>query len=349
MTFAAVSNWLFSTEFLIAAGVFFTVYLALKATASIVLRQATRFSKQTDIIWDDILIDFVESLSKFLFIVVSLSVATRFIVLSDVWQGRVDTTMIVLTLVAIILSLQQFLVRVIRIILRRRAPEDSQEAARSMADFLGIIVRVLLWAIGLVMILQNLGFKVTALLGSLGVLGIAVGFALQNVLSDFFAFFSIYFDKPFEVGDFIMVGDTGGTVKHIGIKSTRISTLRGEELVISNKQLTETAVHNFKKLETRRVLFTFGVEYGTPLKKVQLIPELVTEIAQQVADIDFKRVHLVNLGDSALEFEVEYYVTTQEYLRSVEVQHQINMQLMEVFAKHKISFAFPTQTIHLEK
>lgn len=181
---------------------------------------------------------------------------------------------------------------------------------------------------------------------------IVIGFALQHMLSDFFSAFSIYFDRPFEIGDFIIVGDYAGTVTKIGMKSTRMQLLQGEELVLSNKELTTASIRNFKKMNRRRIAFKFGVTYDTPLKKLKKIPEIIKDIIdpkklEYVYKLD--RVHFIEFGDFSLNFEVVYYMNTKDYTKYRDTQQEINFKIMEAFEKEGIEFAYPTQTIFLNK
>ena len=181
---------------------------------------------------------------------------------------------------------------------------------------------------------------------------IVIGFALQHVLSDFFSAFSIYFDRPFEIGDFIIVGDFAGTVKKIGMKSTRLQLLQGEELVLSNKELTTSSIRNFKKMKKRRITFGFGVTYDTNLKKLKKIPEIIKSIIdpEKLQDIDrLDRVHFTEFGDFSLNFEIIYYMKSQDYLKYRDTQQEINFKIKEAFEKEGIEMAFPTQTIFLNK
>lgn len=179
--------------------------------------------------------------------------------------------------------------------------------------------------------------------------GIAIALALQNVLGDVFSAFSIYFDRPFEVGDFINVGEYSGTVKRIGIKSTRLQLLQGEELVISNRQLTTTSIRNFKKLTKRRAVFTLSVAANTPLKKLKRIPTIIEEIITSIDLIEFERVHFVEFGEFSYNFEVVYYIKTPNYAKYLKTREEINFAIIEAFEKENIVMPFPTQTIFLQK
>jgi small-conductance mechanosensitive channel len=196
------------------------------------------------------------------------------------------------------------------------------------------------------------GIDLTGLAVGGAATAIVIGFALQHVLSDFFSAFSIYFDRPFEIGDFIIVGEYAGTVKKIGMKSTRVELLQGEELVLSNKELTTASVRNFKKMNKRRIEFSFGVTYNTPVKKLKKILDIVktvidSEKLKYVHKLD--RVHFTEFGDFSLNFNVIYYMNTKDYVKYRDTQQEINFAIKEAFEKEGIEMAFPTQTIFLEK
>jgi small-conductance mechanosensitive channel len=205
------------------------------------------------------------------------------------------------------------------------------------------IATVLIWILAGLIIAQNLGYQLSVVLGGLGLGGLAVAFAVQNVLADVFSSVSIYFDRPFKIGDYIVVGQDGGVVKKIGIKSTRLQTLQGEELVISNKELTESRVSNYKKMMTRRVVIHTGFEYSTPTKILKKIPKIFEDIISKQKHATFGRSHLKTLGEYSLEFETVYTVNTSEYSIYMDTQHTINLTLLDEFKKQKIEVAFPTQ------
>jgi len=219
-------------------------------------------------------------------------------------------------------------------------------AAGAAADMITMLATIVLWLLGALLVLSNLGIEVTSLLAGLGIGGIAVAFALQGVLSDLFASFSIYFDKPFRVGDFVVLGADSGTVERIGIKSTRIRTLQGEELVVSNTELTTARVQNFKKMNERRISSQFGITYETPQEKVAEINGVVERIFEDISTARLDRVHFINFGDSALIFELVYYIESAEYADYLAAQQQFNFTLMERFAEMGVEFAYPTQTVY---
>ncbi len=189
----------------------------------------------------------------------------------------------------------------------------------------------------------------TGAIVGLGVGGIAIAFALQNTLSDFFSAFSIFLDRPFEIGDFINVGEFNGTVKSIGVKSTRLKLLSGEELVISNKELTTASVRNYRKLEKRRIAFNIGVTYDTQTEKLKKIPQIITDIIKSAENAEFERVHFTEFGDCSLKFLISYYVTTSDYAAYLDTQQSINFAIREAFEHEGIDMAFPTSTVYLKK
>lgn len=228
---------------------------------------------------------------------------------------------------------------------------EHEQIDQTIVSFAKIIFKVLLWLLVALFILQNLGLQITALLGGLGIAGLAIAFAFQKILEDIFSFFLIYFDKPFKVGDYIMVGTDAGTVKNIGMRMTSLTTPGGQELLISNRELTNSRIQNFKKMKKRRVVFSFALSYENSMTKLETAKLIVREtfavLASEKAQLD--RVHLKELADSALLFEVAYDVLSREYTEFMDLQEKINFSLLKAFAKEKISLAYPTQTIKLQK
>jgi len=212
-----------------------------------------------------------------------------------------------------------------------------------------VVVKILVWSVGLLLLFSNLGYNVTTILTGLGIGGIAIALAAQNILGDLFNYFVIFFDRPFEVGDFITVDDKKGTVENIGIKTTRIRSITGEQLIIANSNLTGSRIHNFKRLESRRVVFKLGVVYGLPLEKLRMIPGMVREIIEQSSPVRFDRVHFASYGDFSLNFEVVFFVDTPDYNQYMDILQEINFGIYARFAAEKIDFAFPTQTLVVDR
>ncbi len=204
-----------------------------------------------------------------------------------------------------------------------------------------------IWVVALLLLLDNLGVNITTLVASLGIGGIAVALALQNILGDLFASLSIAMDKPFLVGDFIVVDDLMGTVRHIGLKTTRIKSLGGEELVFSNNDLLKSRVRNYKRMAERRVVFGFGVTYDTPPETLESLVAAVRRIIEAKDGTRFDRAHFKNFGASNLDFEAVYCILSADYNAFMDAQQRINLALLRHCNEHGINFAFPTQTIHV--
>jgi len=228
----------------------------------------------------------------------------------------------------------------------KRGKDISLE--RSLNGILKVI-KIIIWALAIIFFLDNLGFKISAVIAGLGIGGVAVALAAQAILGDLFSYFAILFDRPFEVGDFIILGDYLGTIEHIGIKTTRIRSLSGEQLVFSNTDLTKSRLRNYKRMGKRRVVFKFGVTYQTTLEQLKTIPGIIENIIKGVKDTAFDRAHFFSYADFSLIFEVVYYVMSRDYNKYMDIQQEINFAIKKEFEARGIEFAYPTQTLYLTK
>lgn len=209
-----------------------------------------------------------------------------------------------------------------------------------------VLIKVLIWGAGFIMLLDNLGYNVTTIIAGLGVGGIAIALAAQNILSDLFSYLVIFFDKPFEIGDFIVVGNTGGVIERIGIKTSHLRSLDGQQLVMPNAELVKSTIHNYKRMERRRVVSSIGVVYNTSTVHLRQLPGMLQEIVR-TAGATFDRAHLKSFGDFSINFEYVYYIETPDYLIYMNTVQNINLAVFEKFEKEGIEFAFPSQTIYL--
>lgn len=234
----------------------------------------------------------------------------------------------------------------IEMALAHTSASESERAARHMLAMVG---KGILWILAILLLLSNLGINITSLIAGLGIGGVAIAFALQNILSDLFSSFAIYFDKPFEIGDFIIVGEQMGTVERIGIKTTRLRALQGEEIVIANRELTSTRIQNFKKMRERRIQMDIGITYETPRKTLASLPEKIKSVLSAVDAIRIDRVHFAGFGDSSLNFQLVYYVQSGDYTDYMNRQQEINLALVELFEKENVSFAYPTRMVYTAK
>lgn len=231
----------------------------------------------------------------------------------------------------------------------RRENLADEAGSASTLNVVGLIAKGIVWTIVLLLVLDNLpGVQVTTLIASLGIGGIAIGLAVQNILVDLFASLSIALDKPFVIGDFIIVGDYRGTVEHVGLKSTRIRSISGEQLVFGNSDLLGSRIQNFKRMVRRRVAFKVGVTYQTTPEQLVAVPEKLRQIVEAQENTTFDRAHFQEFGDFSLIFEVVYFVEEPDYIVYMDTQQAINLEIMRYFQEVGIEFAYPTQTVLLE-
>lgn len=320
--------------------------LLLRTLRRLLLTRLARTAPGSDTCIDDFFVEILTATRFLLAGAIALYVATRFLSLPPALALLVDRAFIGLLL----LQSGLWANRGLEFWLRQRFArnDDGNDGARAMTrSLLSFLGRIALWALVLLLILDNMGLNVTALVASLGIGGIAVALAVQNILGDLFASLSIAIDKPFVIDDFIIVDDLMGTVEHVGLKTTRIRSLSGEQIIFSNNDLLKSRIRNYKRMQERRALFAVGVTYDTSVELLEKIPELLREAIEAQDGVRFDRAHFKSFGPSSLDFEAIYYVLQPEILRYMDAQQAINLQLLRSFAHHGIEFAFPTQTLHL--
>ncbi len=319
------------------------VMLGVHTLRHLALNRLTRLVKTTDTVIDDLLVDVLSATRILLSVAVGLYSATHFLALPMALEKVVNRVFISL----IILQSGFWATRALDFWLRQRfAAEDdgSQAMTRSMLSFLG---RLLGWALVGLLILDNLGLNVTALVTSLGIGGIAVALAVQNILGDIFASLSIAIDKPFVIGDFIIVDELMGTIEHVGLKTTRVRSLSGEQIIFSNNDLLKSRIRNYKRMQERRAVFSIGVTYDTQPQQLEAIPSLIKQAIDACEQARFDRAHFKGFGAFSLDFEAVYYVLQPDYNVYMTIQQTVNLALVREFAERKIAFAFPTQTLHI--
>lgn len=269
-------------------------------------------------------------------------VATRGIEHGPRWE-RIADALLLTALTFISISLVYNLARLaMDISLKRRGLNLSEHNSRALLP----IFKAVTWLVALAFLLDNFGFKISTLLAGLGVAGVAVGFAAQAVLGDLFSYFAILFDRPFRIGDFIVLDTLRGNIEHIGLKTTRIRSLDGEQIVLSNSDLTAARLHNYQRMYRRRILFGFGVIYQTPADKLEALPGMVRGVIEAVNLATLDRVHFKRFGDSSLDFEVVYFVESPDYNIYMDVQQAINLGLVRAFEAEGVDFAYPTRTLY---
>ena len=271
--------------------------------------------------------------------------STKILTLSDTLAKIIDT----IVLAFIMLVIAMFVSSVVTYFFRRYWDNKIKEDENNKLAFKWItgFAKAVIWGIVLVLFLDNVGVEITSLVTGLGIGGIAIAFAAQAILGDVFCFFTIFFDKPFEIGDFIIAGEQMGTVEHIGVKTTRLRSLNGEQMIFSNTDLTNSRIQNYKTMEQRRVRFTLGVTYDTPHEKLKEIPDLIKSIVEEVPDTVFGRTHFSSYGAYSLNFEIVYYIVGSDYDKYMDINQTVNLRIKEEFGRIGVEFAFPTQTIDL--
>lgn len=331
---------------LVALGAAVVVFLVLRVLKGVVHGKVTRLSARTATDVDDLVAGLIHRIKPFFLFAVSLFAGSKALRLSEKADGLLGQ-------IVLIAGIFQGVIWVSAIfdyaIGRARAgKEETEPQDRSKIAALGFLFRLVLWSVALMLALDNLGIKVTALVAGLGVGGIAVALAVQNLLGDLFASLSIVMDRPFVIGDFIVVDDFKGTVEHVGLKTTRLRGLGGEQLVFANSDLLKSRIRNYNRMEERRIAFTIGVVYRTPAEKLERIPAIIREIVEAQANCRFDRSHFASYGDFSLNFETVYYVTVPDYTVYMDVQQAINLGLFRRFEAEGIDFAYPTRTVIVE-
>ncbi len=327
----------------------FVVFAVLQLFQVLVIKRLQSLAKKTTTDLDDILIDCVSALRPPLYFFIALFVGYRFITFSDMLSNILGIILVAIIAVEVLMLVNRLGNRLIERQVGKGKDVREKTQTRAMLRLMKGIGMMVLWVVVILMLLSNYGVNVSSFIASLGIGGLAVALALQNVLSDLFSAFAIYIDKPFQPGDFIVVGSESGTVQRVGMKSTRIKSLQGEELVISNNEMMSARIQNFKKMEKRRISFSLGITYGTPKAKLENIPEMVKAIIEKTPNTTFSRCHFAAFGDFSLNYEIIYFVTTGEYPKYMDAQQTINLAIYEAFEQEGIEFAYPTQTVIVDK
>lgn len=325
----------------------FVVFSALKVVIKIAQRQARRFSDATATGWDDGIAKTMQATRGFFLLLIAVYIASLALDLPERARDATRTVAILALLLQAALWGSRLLAFSIEHYMSQR--RESDPALATTVSAMSFVGNLVLWVVVLLLALDNMGIDVTALIAGLGVGGIAVALAAQNILGDLFASLSIVLDKPFVLGDFIIVGEQMGTVEKVGLKTTRVRSLTGEQLVFANTDLLQSRIRNFKRMYERRVVFSVGVLYETGTEKLKAIPEIIQKIVESQDATRFDRSHFKEFGNFSLNFETVYYVLTPDYNVYMNVQQAINLELFEEFASREIEFAYPTQKLLLER
>ena len=333
--------------YLTAIILFVTVIAGLWLFQKIAISRLRALAEKTKTDIDDFFLGLFARLGILTYAFIALYLATKPLTLPAV----VDQLITILFILGMTIKVVQMIEAIVLFFLNRvygKAKAEDPTRATAIRN-MTVVVRIALWAAGAVFILDNLGFEITGIVAGLGIGGIAVALAAQAVLGDAFSSFAIFMDRPFQVGDFVIIGDYLGVVENIGFKTTRIRSLGGEQLVFSNTDLTTTRIRNYKRMRERRVVFGLGAVYQTPLAKMQKIPGLIRDIISDIEGTRFDRAHFKEFGDFSLNIEAVYYVLSPDYNKYMDIQQEINLKIMAAFEREGIEFAYPTQTVFLSR
>lgn len=334
-------------QWLIAAAVFFVTVLLLRIIQHLFGRRLAVLAARTATQWDDVFVTLIARTKLLFLIAVSIYIASFFLKLSSHIQSVVSNLFVIALLIQSGIWGVTFISSVLEFY--RQSALENNRAEVTTINLIGLVVRIVLWSIVALLVLDNLGVNITALVAGLGIGGVAVALALQNILGDLFASLSITFDKPFIIGDFLVIGEHMGSVENVGLKTTRVRSLSGEQLVFSNSDLLNSRIRNYGRMFERRVVFSIGVTYETPREKLKRISGIIREAVEAEDKTRFDRAHFMKYGDYALMYETVFYVSSPDYNTYMDIQQSIYFAIHERFEQEGIEFAYPTQKLFVHK
>ncbi len=340
MNWDALLNETFWINMAIVVGITLVSYLVLRTILGIVTRRLNTLASRSKTPFLGIAAELLARTSRLLILAFSLLIALKAVELPERWESTMSHGWFI----ALAFQIALWMDTGVRLWMESLT-RDGKARNPVTTTIIGIMIRIVVWTMMLLSILANLGVDITAMVASLGVGGIAIALAVQTLLSDVFASLSIGVDKPFEIGDFVVFGEVAGTIEHIGLKTTRIRALSGEQIVISNADLLRQIVHNYKRMNTRRIVFKFGITYNTPSEKVKDVAALVKRIIDGIEIAKFDRAHFLGFDDSQLTFEVVYIMQVSDYNRYMDTQQEINLALLDGIRDMGVQFAFPTRSV----
>ncbi len=332
--------------YLMSLVLFTLAVVVIKIFRHVLLGRLKTRARETATSFDDFLLKIMDKIISPALYFGAFYFAVKILILPESFQKTIDMTAVAV----VVFSLTRFVIELVAYGFSLYWSRQGKNVAedRSLEGILKVI-NFIIWAFAVIFALDNMGFKISTVIAGLGIGGVAVALAAQAVLKDLFSYFAILFDRPFEIGDFIIVGDYLGAVEKIGIKTTRIRSLGGEQLIFSNADLTDSRVRNYKRMDKRRVVFKLGVVYQTSLAQLKEMPAIIKNVIEKIPDTVFDRAHFFSYGDFSLVFEVVYYVLGSDYNKYMDIQQAINFNIKEEFESRNIEFAYPTQTLYVNK
>ncbi|MEJ2722964.1 MAG: mechanosensitive ion channel family protein, partial [bacterium] len=323
-----VKTWLFGVATALA------VFVVLRLLKAVLVGRLAALAKRTTTEWDDVVVDAIRNTKSLFLILVALYAGAA----AFAPAGRLRAALTVAVVLGLIVQGGLWANAAVASWLEsyRKRKLDKDAAAVTTMSAIGFLGRLAIWAVVLLLVLDNLGVQITALVAGLGVGGVAVALAVQNILGDLFASLSIVLDKPFVVGDFLIIDNYLGSVEHVGLKTTRLRSLSGEQLVFSNNDLLKSRLRNYGRMYERRVVFGIGVTYQTSRELLKKIPGIIRAAVEEQENTRFDRSHFKEYGDFSLNFETVYYVLVPDYNKYMDVQQAINFKIHEEFEREGI-------------
>ncbi len=331
-------------DYLIALGIILGGFLIIVFFKKSILSRLKKWSTRTETKIDNFAVNALEKFGLPAFNFVILYVGINYLALSEKAEQIIRIAVAVIVTYFILRLISSTALHGLHAYVGRQ--EQGEEKVKQLGGIM-LILNIVIWFVGIIFLFDNLGYNVGTIIAGLGIGGIAIALAAQNILGDLFNYFVIFFDRPFEIGDAITLDDKSGTVEYIGIKTTRLKALSGEQLILSNSDLTKSRVHNFKRMERRRIEFNIGIAYETPLEQVKEVPVIIKTIIQSMKGLTLDRTHFMSYGDFSLIFQTVYFVENADYNLYMDMRQTINLKLFEEFQKRKIRFAYPTQSIFI--
>jgi small-conductance mechanosensitive channel len=331
----------------IAAGVLVLSFIIMRLIKGMAASRLSKLASRTKTQWDDIIVGAIKKTRSLFLLLTSIFLASLLLELPEKLYTVFNATFII----ALLIQLGVWLTSIINALVEhyREQKLAKNPAAVSSMNVVAFIGRIFIWAVIVLVAMDSLGIHVTTVVAGLGIGGVAVALAVQNILGDLFASLSIILDKPFVLGDFLIIDDHLGSVEYIGLKTTRLRSLSGEQLIFSNSDLLKSRIRNYGRMYERRVVFNIGVIYDTPRDKLKRIPEIIKHTINSQQNTRFDRSHFMKYGDYALQFETVYYIKSPDYNVYMDIQQEIYFAIHEAFEKENISFAYPTQKLFIEQ
>ncbi|MEX2055101.1 MAG: mechanosensitive ion channel family protein [Candidatus Andersenbacteria bacterium] len=332
-------------DYAIALGYFVGLVLIFRIIQEVVVMRIKRVTQHTHTDIDDAFIDIIQTVRPSVYVILAIYLAVRSLDLPPSFTRLVNAALAIVLVYQAVTALQIL----IDYIVRRKVNRTKEASAQAIMRFMSQLAKIVLWIIGALFILSNLGVNVTSLIAGLGIGGIAIALAAQNILGDLFSSLAIYFDEPFTVGDFIVVGNIRGTVTNIGIKTTRIKSIEGEEIIISNRELTSDRIQNYRRLTERRVALTIGVHHRTPTNTIKKVPQIIEQCVTAIPATRFGRAHLYSFDTAGIAFRVVFYVTAPDVQAYLDARQAVHVKLKETFEGSGIVLAYPSQVPDFEQ